>query len=87
MIKLKKTYRVKLKKTYRVFVGQAIPCSAPGYAANIYGTGHMAWVAYSTLRGTVWMGQGADRSEALADLSLRMFGHDEMTDKFKVIEG
>jgi hypothetical protein len=63
-----------LRKSYKTLVGQNL---APG-AHNVYrGDVLMSWVAYSQINGTVWMGQGADKTEALADLALRMLGHDE----------
>lgn len=73
---------MKLRKAYKTFVGQNMwkGCS------HLYAGEHlMAWVAYSTRNGVIWMGQGADRTEALADLSLRMLGHDEEAWRLKVV--
>lgn len=78
---------MKLRKTYKAFVGQNLPSQSPGWSTNLYGRDMMSWVAFSTRNGVLWMGQGADKAEALADLSLRMLGHDEEVFRFKVIEG
>lgn len=72
----------KLKKSYKTFVGQNMWKGA----SNIYyGNQCMGWVAYSNRNGVLWMGQGADRAEALSDLALRMLGHDEEAWRLKVV--
>jgi hypothetical protein len=71
----------RLKKTYKTFVGQNM------LGGNVYrGDVLMGWVAYSKRNGVLWMGQGADKNEALADLALRMLGHDEESWRLKAVE-
>lgn len=68
----------RLKKTYRVFAGT----KSEIYRNDVI----MKWVAYGSRDGKPTMGMGDDLAEALADLALRMLGHEEEAFRFKVVQ-
>jgi hypothetical protein len=71
----------KLRKSYPVIVGQNLK---PAW--NLYHSENlMGWCAYGSLRGALHMGMGDTRNEALADLALRMLGHDEEAWRLKAV--